>query len=148
GAFTLYEQTRHGPMVHVAISPDGRQLATACDEGPSGHPGAAVKVWDAEAGKLVRELEQTENFWRFGRIVFSPNGTWVSAAGMRHGGWDKSVWVWDAKTGQTREVFHLASQATCLAFSSDEKQLAVGSEDNTATLWDLQTYREPATYRS
>jgi WD40 repeat protein len=82
-------------------------------------------------------------------VAFSPKGTYVAAIGGAFGRFPVlSVRVWDVKSGQTRHVFRgLSKPFTCLAFSPDEKQLAVGSEDTLLRLWDLSTGREAGTYR-
>jgi WD40 repeat protein/serine/threonine protein kinase len=130
---------RHGGDTTVAFHPDGSWLATAC-----AYDGV-VKIWDANKGTLLRSLGQGDGF---AQVVVSPKGTWVAAASsIRAQDSDPSVRLWDAKTGQTRRVFRHARRATCLAFSPDEKQLAVGSEDTTLTIWDIQTGLEFATYR-
>ncbi|HKB36427.1 MAG TPA: serine/threonine-protein kinase, partial [Gemmataceae bacterium] len=124
----------------VAFSPDDRLLATTSQsEG-------IVKLWHAETGKLVLPLAGLGDSSMV--VVFSPKGSLVAAGG----GWDlpgrdHSVRVWDTKTGQTRHVFGQTRAVTCLAFSPDEKQLAIGSAERTVALWDLRTKRPIATYR-
>jgi hypothetical protein len=53
-----------------AVSPDGRWVATgshSLQEGPG------VKVWDAQTGRLVKELP----VGAFCRVAFSPDGRWL-----------------------------------------------------------------------
>jgi WD40 repeat protein len=60
----------HPGMVTVAISPDGKWVATGSL--PTG--GASVKVWNAENGHLIKEF-----FTGLCPVVrFSPNGKWLA----------------------------------------------------------------------
>jgi WD40 repeat protein len=54
---------------HVAVSPDGRWVATAV------HLGDTLKIWDARTGKLVRQLMQGGGR---GFCEFSPDGKWLA----------------------------------------------------------------------
>jgi WD40 repeat protein len=123
----------------VAFHPGGAWLATACAAD------GLVKIWETEKGTLLRSLGQGDGF---SHVVISPKGTWVAAAGRFIGRIpDPSVRLWDAKTGQTRQVFRHARPVFCLAFSRDENRLVVGHSDGTLTLWDVQTGQEVAVYR-
>jgi tetratricopeptide (TPR) repeat protein len=58
----------HGDCRHVAVSPDGKLVATG-----SGH-GRGIKVWDAASGRLVRSLLPDETGTA---PFFSPDGRWL-----------------------------------------------------------------------
>jgi WD40 repeat protein/serine/threonine protein kinase len=124
----------------VAFSPDGKWVATSCEDD------ATVKIWDAETGKLVQSLTGGEGF---GRVAFSPKGTYLAAFEKTIRQFpDRSIRVWDVKTGQTRHVLRGPSKDfTCMAFSPDDKLLAAGSRDTNLRLWDLATGQETGTYR-
>src|SRR5262249_25558518 len=57
----------HPGMLHIAVSPDGKHVATA----PWFEAGG-IKVWDAQSGKLLHHWT-TGN----GHVAFSPNGKWL-----------------------------------------------------------------------
>ena len=71
-------------VMSVAFSPDGQQLVAA-------GAGAAVRVWDAGTGGLVRALEPAG---AVARVGYSPGGgDWVVAAAG-----DGALEVWDARS--------------------------------------------------
>ena len=68
-------------------------------------------------------------------IALSENGDFIAS-----GSWDKSVQVWDAKTGeQLRELKGHTNQVTSVAFSPDGNQIVSGSWDQSVRVWDAKT---------
>jgi WD40 repeat protein len=65
----------------IAVSPDGRQVATVTVEDP------AVRLWDLDSGQLLATL--TGHGGSLNEIVFSPDGTMLAS-----GGTDTDVGVW------------------------------------------------------
>jgi WD40 repeat protein/serine/threonine protein kinase len=124
----------------VAFSPDGKRVVTASQAHDD------VKVWDAFTGEPLLTLGQGNGF---ARPAFSPKGKWLAATSpVRPGRLDEGVRLWDAKTGQTQQIFRGHSRpVTCLAFSPDETKLVLGSEDTTVTVWDLRSGQLSATFR-
>ena len=56
------------------------------------------------------------------------------------GSGDKSVWVWDASTGETLKVLEgHTSNVWSVAFSSDDRQIVSGSGDKSVWVWDALT---------
>lgn len=118
----------------VAASPDGKLVASAADD-------MVCRVWDAETGKLVRELrghrERTpQNFGSMlHALTFSPDGKLLATG-------DKvaHVVVWDVETGRELgacdapvmytwdkvQRLHSIGGVRSLAFSPDNRWLAVG----------------------
>jgi serine/threonine protein kinase/WD40 repeat protein len=62
----------HGDVFGIAISPDGKWAATAGKEGFPDH--TRVKIWDAVAGSLVKEIPG------FSCVAFSPDGQWFGTS--------------------------------------------------------------------
>lgn len=111
----------------VAVSPDGKHLATASDDG-------TVKVWDVATGEeLLSFSTQHTGISIFG-LAYSPDGTRLATASD-----DQTARVWDAATGQQLLVIDHGAPLSGLAFSPDGKYLATAGADAAARVWDSAT---------
>jgi WD40 repeat protein len=70
----------------VAFSPDRRAIAAGATE-------AAVYLWDADSGKLLRRLEGPSG--GVAALAFAPEGRLITAADR-----DESIRVWETDTGR------------------------------------------------
>lgn len=89
-------------------------------------------------------------------VAWSPDGTYLAAASNAQG-----VQVWDAASGtdQSVQVWSLNSSApltvysghkdsvNAVAWSSDGRHLASGSDDKTVRVWDLSPNGNPYVYQ-
>ncbi|MBI3408129.1 MAG: tetratricopeptide repeat protein [Planctomycetes bacterium] len=108
----------HDDARYVAVSPDGRWVATGS------HNGTGVKIWEARSGAFVKELPVDMT-----RVGFSPDGKWL--------------WTWLRlwAVGSWREGPQIGGGG--FAFSLDSKLLAVAT-GGVVRLVDPDTGREYA----
>ena len=123
-----------GPVLGVAISPDGTRLATGSADG-------TAKIWDAADGLELLTLTATR-----ARCPGWPSVP--TAGGWPPAGFDTLAKLWDIKVG--RELLSLRGHTDGVfgvAFSPDGNRLATGSLDRTAKIWDIRDGRELCTLR-
>jgi WD40 repeat protein len=134
----------------MAFSPDGRLLAIVGNKlqlsrGPGGIDvyKATVQLWDAVAGRHVRELahDELESSYSYvprrgppdvHGLAFSPDGG-ILATGSS----DSTIRLWNPATGQhLRTIKGQKEAVSCVAFSPDGRILATGGSDSTVRLWN------------
>jgi WD40 repeat protein len=122
-------QTR---MMHVAISPDGRWVATGA------WAATGVKIWDAKTGDLVRDLPGT---LYSARVQFSPDSRWlVTGVSDEYCFWEVDGWKLIRRHARTR-----SGMSGPMAFSPDGAIAAIASSPNTIQLIDVAEGHELAT---
>jgi serine/threonine protein kinase/WD40 repeat protein len=117
----------HADARYIAVSPDGRWVATG-----SYDDGLKVKVWEATSGDVVTELSVEGGT----RVVFSPDGRWLGTGGAITGLWEVGSW-------RQRQRFTAASR-TPVAFSADSSMFAFEAGHGTVRLIDPDSGRELA----
>ena len=116
-----------GRVSHLAVSPDGRWLASA-DDGKK----ATILIWDVEQGTVLHTLDGHQG--PIHRVAFLPDGRLASA------GKDRAVHLWDVSTEKIQQTFQdHGGPVRGLAVSPDGKLLASGCADGLVRVWSLDT---------
>jgi WD40 repeat protein len=124
----------------LLFTPDGQKLFSAGDD-------KLIRVWDVRTGRTIQIIRGESKSGREGQILalaLSRDGTLLAAAG-----WLTTpempgfhIRLYDAHTGALLGLLGAhAGRIGALAFSSDGRLLASGSEDRTAIVWDLEARR-------
>jgi len=123
----------------LSFDPQGRILASACDDG-------VVHLRDAHSGQLLRTLPPPVDT-RCASVDFSPDGRMLAAG---NGG--GRIVFWSPLDGhRIRELAAHTKSLTCVAFSPDGKYVASagaesdgspGGPNDHVSLWDVSTWRE------
>ena len=109
----------------LAVSPDGRTLASAAADG-------TIRLWDTATGKAGRKLEANWNTVH--AVAFSPNGK-LLASDTNH-----LVRLWDPNTARVQETIKGHKDGVnAIAFRPDGVLMAAGAYDNTIGLWDIRS---------
>ncbi|MEH1961523.1 MAG: serine/threonine-protein kinase, partial [Nostoc sp.] len=117
------------PVNSVAISPDGKTLASGSDDS---------KLWNLATGEQIRTL--TGGYGWVHSVAISPDGkTIVISSGDIY----NTIDLWNLATGEQIRTFKEDSAlVNSVAISPDGKTLASGSDDKTIKLWNLATGEE------
>ncbi len=113
-------------MSHVAISPDGQQLATASNE-------KQVKVWEIPSRKMLAEFPHDASI---NGVVFHPNSSQIATASE-----DGIARVWDIQSQKHLAKLPHGGAVNGVAFHPDGTQVATASGNNMAQIWDLQAQK-------
>ncbi|KIJ61172.1 hypothetical protein HYDPIDRAFT_31474 [Hydnomerulius pinastri MD-312] len=115
-------------VLYVRFSPDGSQLASACDD-------HNVRIHDARTGALV--LGPLEGHTEPVRaIAYCPDGTRIASCSN-----DCAIHIWDSVTGimVLGPLEGHVDWVACIEYSPDGNTLLSGSHDTTMRLWDSFT---------
>ncbi len=123
----------------LAISPDGRIVATEGDNG-SEPTAKVVTLWDVATGQ---ELAALNAGGQVCAVAISPDSKTL-AVGTQPG----DVQLWDLTRRQVlRTLKSHANAVWSVAFSPDGRLLASGSDDTTVKLWDVRSGHEQASLK-
>jgi ELWxxDGT repeat protein len=127
-----------GPLMPIAWSPDGRQLAyTVQDNGrarafdlrtrdrtgvPAGAVGTDIWIQNTESGVIRNLTEGQGDNWL---PVWSADGDYLAFLSTRGGGEQARLWVWDAARDQLRQVSDANVRANQIAWTRDSRDLVV-----------------------
>jgi eukaryotic-like serine/threonine-protein kinase len=124
-----------GAVTVLALSADGRQLASASRSG-------AVRVQDADS--FATTIALTNAGTELNCLCFSRDGRLLAGAAQRD-----DILLWDLQTGaQCSRMTGHKGRILSLDFSPDGRRLASASWDATAGLWDVATGKRQAVLRA
>ena len=122
-----------GFVTSIAVSPDGKLLATGCED-------EAARLIRVEDGSLVKTLEHSRE--PVLSVAFSPDGKLLATAAgeetrvTRPG----TARLWNVETGEVVQTLEgIPRAATTVAFTNGGKKLIVGSVDEKAYLFDVES---------
>jgi WD40 repeat protein/tRNA A-37 threonylcarbamoyl transferase component Bud32 len=131
------------PVITVAFSPDGKQLAAGNDFDPT------IKILDLATGVQTLTLKGHRVPLRSDQpggvygLAFSPDGKFLTSASL-----DGTAKVWDIATGQESLTFNGHKDGVLtVAFDPTGKRIASAGDDHTLKIWDAGIGQDPLTIR-
>jgi len=142
------ETSQAGALANLLLRsrPDDRSAAAMMladheQKAKSGFYEKAIRLWDIESGRCVRDFEKPPG--TVNCVALSPDGRWAFGGiekYKRYG--DGSVRQWDVSSGRCIRVMEGHSEGThCMAVSSDGSWLLSGGGDAALRLWDIASGR-------
>lgn len=121
-----HDHRNHEIDVHgIDLSPDGRYLAAAYNEGQ-------VRLWDLRSDTVAHELEgHTHNVLQ---VAFHPTGKIIATASR-----DSTVRLWEVETGREVQCFDWElGEARRIAFAPDGLTVAAAGSQGNVVMWDVE----------
>ncbi|KAG9087799.1 hypothetical protein FS749_002637 [Ceratobasidium sp. UAMH 11750] len=116
------------PVCCVAISPNGRSIASGSEDG-------TIYIWDAETADIIAGPLKGHTNW-VNSVVFSPDSARIASSSDDH-----TIRIWDTQSGHMLlgPLEGHTDWVNSVAFSPDGGRVASGSYDRTIRVWGTQT---------
>jgi WD40 repeat protein len=131
-------QGHHGRVISLAISPDGKTVA-------SGDRGGEIKLFEAATGKEKATLKPQLGGEDFLALTFGADGKTLTSVSQLE------LKVWELSSGKGKKSVPLRSDVgegenlyQVARFSADGSALALGNQAGTLKLWDVAGGKEKA----
>jgi len=120
--------SEHRP-VDMALTPDGSRMVVADAYG-------WVTLWPLEAGRIGAPDRLPENGGHLTRLAVNRDGTLAATTS-----WDGPVCLWDLSHKRQAQRLSKKDRERGVAFSPTSPLVVSGSNENTFTVWDLESRR-------
>ncbi len=118
----------------IAYSPDGKKLASGCDEG-------TIRIWDTTAQKTILKLQGWKSSGNVSSLMYSPDGQYLAASHEI----ETTIKIWDTTTGKETANFKgHPFGVKKVAYSPDGQYLASACRQNTK-IWHIASNDEMTT---
>ena len=127
-----------GPVLGLAVSPDGNWIASAsggtspAEAGLAGNGNSNVMLWNRWKPSDFRVLRGHQHRG-VNSLAFSPEGRTLIT-----GGDDGMVRFWNVQDCTERQILETGGRVSSVAFSPDGAQILTAGFDGQLQLWDLQ----------
>jgi WD40 repeat protein len=127
-SWTLETRRHRGTFSAVALSPDGKLIATGGIDG-------TIRIWDAADGHLVKAL--VGHGYHCYALAFSPDGSTLASGGIN----DQVVHLWDVKSGMPLKLLKgHPSYVSVLGWSPNGREiLGAGGNSGFVSHWDVNS---------
>jgi WD40 repeat protein len=125
----------HSRHAQVALSDDGKLLATWGENAHDRDISLIIQLWDTVTGKELKKIVVEGD--GVSAVALSPNGKEMAVADD-----DSSITIWDLKTGKlVHRVPARRKSGWLLRYSPDGKVLVAGTTDGVVQVWETAGYR-------
>lgn len=130
-AGALVEYAGHGgdSIGRSTFSPDGKQIATAGDDG-------TIRLWDAATHRTIETIEAHKGSVH--QVVWSADGQWIASVGR-----DEKLMLWSVSQRKTRATISTRERAYSVAISADGKRIVTGGRGGTLKIWNPAASAKP-----